>query len=93
MSFHPMTFSTSLRVGRRLGLAGALCVLLTGSLASAQGIYPGELSKDGYKLPGGFEPVLQLRTYYFDQESLTGSQSTAVANCSTCAAVNSGPSR
>ena len=38
MSFHPMTSSTSLRVGRRLGLAGALCALLTGSLASAQGI-------------------------------------------------------
>ena len=74
-----MTSSTSLRVGRRLGLAGALCALLTGSLASAQGIYPGALSKDGYKLPGGFEPVLQLRTYYFDQESLTGTQSTAWA--------------
>ena len=30
-------------------------------------------------LPGGFEPVLQLRTYYFDQESLTGSPSAAWA--------------
>jgi hypothetical protein len=79
MNLHPMTSSTALRVGRRLGLAGALCALLTGSLASAQGIYAGDLSKDGYKLPGGFEPVLQLRTYYFDQESLTGSQSTAWA--------------
>jgi hypothetical protein len=79
MNLHPMTSSKASRAGRRLGVAGALCALLTGSLASAQGIYPGDLSKDGYKLPGGFEPVLQLRTYYFDQESLTGSQSTAWA--------------
>jgi hypothetical protein len=46
---------------------------------SAQGIYPGELPKDGYKLPGGFEPVAQLRTYYFDAESLTGAPSSAWA--------------
>jgi len=46
---------------------------------SAQGIYPGEPSKDGYKLPGGFEPVVQLRTYYFDSESLTGARSAAWA--------------
>jgi hypothetical protein len=79
MNLRPMTSSTSSRAGKCLGLAGALCALLTGSMASAQGIYPGDLSKDGYKLPGGFEPVLQVRTYYFDQESLTGSQSTAWA--------------
>jgi hypothetical protein len=79
MNLHPMDSSGSPR-GRRLrGLAGALCALLTGSVASAQGIYAGDLSKDGYKLPGGFEPVVQLRTYYFDQESLTGSQSEAWA--------------
>ena len=28
---------------------------------------------------GGFEPLLQLRTYYFDQESLSGKPSTAWA--------------
>ena len=47
--------------------------------ASAQGISPGELPKEGYKLPGGFEPVLHLRSYYFDQESLAGDASTAWA--------------
>jgi hypothetical protein len=45
----------------------------------AQGIYPGDLPKDGYRLPGGFEPVLQLRTYYFDQESTSGAPSQAWA--------------
>jgi hypothetical protein len=79
MNLHPMTSSTTSRAGRLFRLAGALCALLTGSLASAQGIYPGDLPSEGYKLPGGFEPVLQLRTYYFDQESLTGSQSAAWA--------------
>ena len=79
MNLHPRAPSPWLRVGRRLDLGVALCALLTGSLVSAQGIYPGDLSKDGYKLPGGFEPVVQLRTYYFDQESLTGTQSTAWA--------------
>ena len=79
MNVHPTTSSTSPRTGRRLGLAGALCALLAAPLASAQGIYAGDLPKEGYKLPGGFEPVLQLRTYYFDQESLTGSPSAAWA--------------
>jgi len=79
MKLHSMASSTSSRAGRRLGLAGALCALLAGSLASAQGLYPGDPAKDGYKLPGGFEPVLQLRTYYLDQESLTGSPGEAWA--------------
>jgi hypothetical protein len=57
----------------------ALCGVVAASGVSAQGIYPGELSKDGYKLPGGFEPVAQLRTYYFDAESLTGAPSAAWA--------------
>jgi len=52
------------------GIAGAAC---------AQGIYPGEPSKEGYKLPGGIEPVVQLRTYYFDQESTSGVPSEAWA--------------
>ena len=52
---------------------------LAAAAASAQGTSPGELPKEGYKLPGGIEPVLHLRTYYFDQESLTGNPSTAWA--------------
>jgi hypothetical protein len=47
--------------------------------ASAQGISPGDLPTEGYRLPGGVEPVLQLRTYYFDQDSLTGVPSRAWA--------------
>jgi hypothetical protein len=56
-----------------------LLLLATAPAASAQGVHPGELSRDGYKLPGGFEPVLQLRTYYFDQESTSGTPSEAWA--------------
>ena len=47
--------------------------------AGAQGISPGELPADGYKLPGGIEPIVHLRSYYFDQESLAGKPSTAWA--------------
>ena len=54
-------------------------LLTLAAAASAQGISPGELPKEGYKLPGGLEPVLHLRTYYFDQDSLTGNPSTAWA--------------
>ncbi len=46
---------------------------------AAQGIYPGDAPKDAYTLPGGFEPVLQLRTYYFDQDNTSGVQSEAWA--------------
>lgn len=56
-----------------------LCSLGLVATASAQGIYPGGPSKDSYKLPGDFEPVVQLRTYYFDSESLTGVPSEAWA--------------
>ena len=55
----------------RISLQATLAAAIVGS-ASAQGIYPGDLPKDGYKLPGGAEPVLQLRTYYMDQENLAG---------------------
>jgi hypothetical protein len=47
--------------------------------ASAQGMYPGDPAKDAYTLPGGFEPILQLRTYYFNQDSFTGVPSEAWA--------------
>ena len=57
-------------------LAGLLCLC---SAASAQGLSPGEPKKDAYTLPGGIEPVLHLRSYYFDQDSLSGKQSTAWA--------------
>lgn len=46
---------------------------------SAQGISPGELPQDGARLPGGTQPLLHLRSYYFDQDSLTGQRSTAWA--------------
>ena len=56
-----------------------LCSLGLVTTATAQGIYPGGPTKDSYKLPGDFEPVVQLRTYYFDAESLTGVPSEAWA--------------
>ncbi len=67
---------------RRLGLRmlpPALLLVFFAGTAAAQGIYAGDLAKDGYKLPGGFEPVLQLRTYYFDQDSTSGVPSAAWA--------------
>ena len=57
----------------------AVCSVGAMATASAQGINPGNPAKDAYLLPGGFEPVVQLRTYYFDQESLTGAPSEAWA--------------
>lgn len=60
-------------------LAIAIGLSVLAAEATAQGISPGDLPKDGYRLPGGIEPVLQLRTYYFDQQSLTGVPSTAWA--------------
>jgi len=57
----------------------ALCSAGAATAVSAQGVYPGNLSADGYKLPGGFQPVVQLRSYYLDQESLTGAPSAAWA--------------
>ena len=47
--------------------------------ALAQGISPGALSPEVYKLPGGFEPSVQLRTFYFDTESISGAKSEAWA--------------
>jgi hypothetical protein len=57
----------------------ATCCACSAASVLAQGVYPGELSTSGYKLPGGFEPVLHLRTFYFDAESLTGPRSAAWA--------------
>ena len=44
---------------------------------SGQGLAPGELSKDRYKLPGGFEPAIALRTYYFESESVSSPSTSA----------------
>jgi hypothetical protein len=45
--------------------------------AAAQSVAPP--AAEGEKPFGGFEPVLHLRTYYFDQESLTGAPASAWA--------------
>ena len=57
----------------------ASCLIAWAAAASAQGVSPGDLPVEGAKLPGGIEPVLHLRSYYFDQESLSGKASTAWA--------------
>ncbi|HEU5293283.1 MAG TPA: OprD family outer membrane porin [Burkholderiaceae bacterium] len=67
------------RAPRALLRLSALIAAVVSSAAGAQGIYPGNLSPEGYKLPGGIEPVVHLRTYYFDQESTAGVPSEAWA--------------
>ncbi len=67
------------RPRRRRQLFVAMHWLVIPAAVSAQGLYPGELSRDGYKLPGGFEPAVHLRTYDLDAESLTGAPSSAWA--------------
>jgi hypothetical protein len=63
---------------RRARLAcGCAALLALAAGAGAQGLAPGDLPADGYRLPGGIEPVLHLRTYYFAQESLTDVPSVA----------------
>ena len=57
----------------------ALCCASAMMPVSAQGVWPGKLSEQGYKLPGGFEPVVQLRTFYLESESVTGTQTAAWA--------------
>ena len=73
----PVRHTRRARQLRPAALAIALGLSVLPAAAPAQGISPGDLPKDGYRLPGGIEPVLQLRTYYFDQQSLTGVASTA----------------
>lgn len=63
--------------GRRVGTA--VIALAFSAVALAQGIYPGDLPKDGYRLPGGIEPIVHLRTYYFDSESTSGKPTEAWA--------------
>ncbi|HET7525931.1 MAG TPA: OprD family outer membrane porin [Burkholderiaceae bacterium] len=68
--------------GRRMRTLRRMPALMVAALAGsafAQGLYPGNLPVEGYKLPGGIEPVLQLRTYYFDQKNTTGGESEAWA--------------
>ena len=67
------------RACRALRAAIALGALAAAGTVAGQGISAGELPKEGYKLPGGIEPVLQLRTYYFDQENTGGTPSAAWA--------------
>ena len=63
----PVRHTRRARQLRPAALAIALGLSVLPAAAPAQGISPGDLPKDGYRLPGGIEPVLQLRTYYFDQ--------------------------
>jgi hypothetical protein len=62
----------------RYGAVAAIAAVFAG-VAAAQGIVPGGLPKEGARLPGGIEPVLQVRTYYFDQDSTSGARSVAWA--------------
>ena len=72
MSFARLAFVSSLRPSRGLAIS---CLLLA-NIASAQVAPP---AAGGEKPFGGFEPVLHLRTFYLDQESLTGVPASAWA--------------
>jgi len=67
-----LTFIPSSPSARWLAVS---CLMLSGA-AVAQGAPP---PAAGEKPFGGFEPVLHLRTYYLDQESLTGVPASAWA--------------
>ena len=54
----------------------AISCLMLANAAAAQAVAP---AAGGDKPYGGFEPVLHLRTYYLDQESLTGAPASAWA--------------
>jgi len=61
-------------------LAAALAALALATAAGAQpGFNPGTPAKDAYTLPGGFEPLLHVRTYYLEAENTSGVQSAAWA--------------
>lgn len=51
------------------GAVAAACAMALAGGAAAQGIWPGDPPTDGYRLPGGIEPVVQMRTFYFDQQN------------------------
>ena len=63
----------------RTAMVCALGLAVGMGLASAQGLSPGDAPADSFKLPYGFDPVVQLRTFYFDAESATGKPSVAWA--------------
>ena len=73
MSCARLAFVPSFPPARSLAIS---CMVLAGA-AAAQGVAPP--AAGGEKPFGGFEPVLHLRTYYFDQESLTGVPASAWA--------------
>ena len=46
---------------------------------TGQGIYPGNPVADAFRLPYDFEPVIRLRTFYKNTETLTGAEQEAWA--------------
>jgi hypothetical protein len=73
------TSTERVRSHRRRRVGAAVIALAFSAAALAQGITPGDLPKDGTKLPGGIEPIVHLRTYYFDAENTGGTPSRAWA--------------
>ncbi len=75
----PSTWAARLPTRGCRCLVAALYALALSGVAGAQGIYPGDLPKDGTTLPGGIQPIVHLRTYYFDSESTSGKPTEAWA--------------
>ena len=44
---------------------------------TAQGIFPGSPAPDAYRMPYDFEPVIRLRTFYKNTDTLTGAEQEA----------------
>lgn len=63
---------------RSVAVAIAAALGLAGASAGAQGLFPGAAPQAEKLLPYGIEPVVNLRTYYFDSDS-GGKQSEAWA--------------
>ena len=63
------------------GLMAAGMALLAGESAAqgftGQGIFPGNPAPDSFKLPYDFEPVIRLRTFYKNTDTLSGAQQQA----------------
>jgi len=77
-SANAFTCLSSTRAYWRLAAAFAALALATAAGAEP-GFNPGNPAKDAYTLPGGFEPLLHLRTYYFESENTSGVKSSAWA--------------
>jgi hypothetical protein len=78
MSNSPLSIAPRRRTRRWRALAFAIAAGAAIPVC-AQGIYPGNPVKGAFLLPGDIEPVVHLRTFYWDQETIDNKQQTSWA--------------